>query len=68
MEKIDFFILVAAGIVTSVLLSLPVWLLWNACLVGAVAGVQPVAWLQAWGLVILCNALFKPTNSRHVKK
>jgi len=40
-----FSILVIAG---GLLFSLPVWLLWNYCLVGAVAGVSQVTWLQAW--------------------
>jgi len=44
----------------SFLLSWPVYMLWNGCLVGAVAGVAEVTWLQAWGLSILCGFLFKP--------
>lgn len=46
------------------LLSYPVYLLWNGCLVGAVAGVSEVTWLQAWGLSILCSFLFKPFSSK----
>jgi hypothetical protein len=41
------------------LLSLPIWLLWNSCLVPAVDGVHEITWLQAWGLNILCTGLFK---------
>lgn len=41
------------------LLSLPIWLLWNGCLVPAVNGVNEISWLQAWGLNILCTGLFK---------
>jgi hypothetical protein len=44
----------------SFLMSWPVYMLWNGCLVGAVAGVSEVTWLQAWGLSILCGFLFKP--------
>ena len=36
-------------------------MLWNGCLVGAVAGVSKITWLQAWGISILCSFLFKPT-------
>lgn len=43
----------------SFLLSWPVYMLWNGCLVGAVAGVAEVTWLQSWGLSILCGILFK---------
>jgi hypothetical protein len=60
MEKIAFFAgMFAVAVALSALFSVPVWLLWNDCLVGAVAGVQPVTWLQAWGLTLLCSFLFK---------
>ena len=48
----------------SFLLSWPVYMLWNGCLVGAIAGVSEVSWLQAWGLTILCGFLFKPNVSK----
>lgn len=47
----------------SFLLSWPVFMLWNGCLVGAVAGVAEVTWMQAWGLTVLCGFLFKSTSS-----
>ena len=50
----------AALLFISFLLSWPVYMLWNGCLVGAVAGVAEVTWLQSWGLSILCGMLFKP--------
>jgi len=54
-----------AGILfLSFLLSWPVFMLWNGCLVGAVAGVAEVTWLQAWGLTILCGFLFKTSVSK----
>jgi len=43
----------------SFLLSAPVWLLWNYCLVGAVVGINQITWLQAWGISILFKILFK---------
>ena len=49
-------------ILLSFLFSWPVWMLWNGCLVGAVAGVSKITWLQAWGISILCSFLFKPTS------
>lgn len=51
----------ASLVLISFLLSWPVYMLWNGCLVGAVAGVAEVTWLQAWGLTILCGFLFKTT-------
>ena len=52
-------------VLLSFLLSWPVYMLWNGCLVGAVAGVSEVTWLQAWGISILCGLLFKTTvNSK----
>lgn len=41
------------------LVSYFVMLLWNGCLVPALAGVNPISWLQAWGITILCWWLFK---------
>jgi hypothetical protein len=48
-------------VAVSFLLSWPVFMLWNGCLVDAVTGVKEVTWIQAWGLTILCNFLFKST-------
>lgn len=50
---------VALIVFLGLLLSLPIWLLWNACLVPAVNGVNEIGWLQAWGLNILFQGLFK---------
>lgn len=43
----------------SFLLSWPVYMLWNGCLVDAINGVNEVTWLQAWGLTVLCGLMFK---------
>lgn len=64
MEKITVMIgaiviAIAGLLLLSFLLSWPVYMLWNGCLVGAVAGVSEVTWLQAWGITILCGFLFK---------
>jgi len=58
--KIAMTILVGlVGIVgLSFLLSWPVYMLWNGCLVDAIAGVKQVTWLQAWGITVLCSLLF----------
>ena len=69
MEKvagiIGVFVLGLAGLLAlSFLLSWPVYMLWNGCLVGAVEGVSEVSWLQAWGLTILCGFLFKSNVSK----
>ena len=70
MEKIAVFvganvIAVAGLLLLSFLLSWPVYMLWNGCLVSAVAGVNEVTWLQAWGITILCGFLFKTSiNSK----
>jgi hypothetical protein len=42
----------------SFLLSWPVYMLWNDCLVDAIAGVKQVTWLQAWGIGALSAFLF----------
>jgi hypothetical protein len=54
---------IAAILFLSFVLSWPVYMLWNGCLVGAVAGVNEVTWLQAWGLTALSGMLFKSSTS-----
>ena len=49
------------------LFSLPVMLLWNGCLVGAIAGVNEITWLQAWGILVLCGLLFKSSDVKLTK-
>ena len=56
---VTFVGLVAVALFLSFVLSWPVMMLWNGCLVGAVAFVQEITWLQAWGLQFLFNLLFK---------
>lgn len=53
---------IAFVVAIGLLLSLPVWLLWNWCLVPAVPALQEIGWLQAWGILILCSFLFKPSS------
>ena len=48
----------------SFLLSWPVYMLWNECLVGAVTSVREVTWMQAWGLSLLFGILFKANVSK----
>lgn len=45
--------------------ALPVMLLWNYCLVGAVAGVVEIGFWQALGITILCGLLFKSNVSKN---
>ena len=68
MEKIITAVVLAIGgvaliAVIGLLFSLPVMLLWNIALVPAIPGIAKIGWLQAWGILILCNFLFKPTIS-----
>ena len=69
MTKITAFIgslvLLLVGITTlSFLFAVPVYYLWNGCLVGLIEGIKPLAsvW-QAWGLSILCGLLIKSSVS-----
>ena len=55
---------IGAIVLLGLLISLPVMWLWNGCLVGAVAGVAEIGWLQAWGILILCGFLFKSSISK----
>lgn len=65
MEKIIGLVVVSfAGLLLlSFVLSYPVYLLWNGCLVGAIDGVHEVTWLRAWGISILIGMLFKHSTS-----
>jgi len=47
----------------SFLLSWPVMVLWNECLVPAIQGINEVTWLQAWGLSVLAGFLFNKTTT-----
>lgn len=54
---------IALLVFVSFILSWPVYMLWNGCLVGAVSGVTEVTWLQAWGITVLFSFLFKSNVS-----
>ena len=64
-EIIVAFTAVVAGIATllfiSFVLSWPVMILWNECLMPAVEGIKEIGWIQAWGISTLCGILFKTT-------
>lgn len=63
----EFIVVVLAGLVTAValgaLLAYPEMLLWNKCLVPAAPMLQPITWLQAWGIAALCAFLFKDSSA-----
>jgi hypothetical protein len=67
-ELIIAFTAVLAGIAglvfISFLMSWPVYMLWNGCLIGAVDGIKEVTWLQAWGISLLCGFLFNTTITK----
>ena len=68
MEKFAVFvgavvIAIVGLLLLSFLLSWPVYMLWNGCLVDAVSSVKEVTWLQAWGITVLFGFLFKTTVS-----
>jgi hypothetical protein len=63
MDKLIIILFAIAGaLLVSLLFSLPVMLLWNGCLVGAVAGISEITWMQAWGISILTGIMFKETS------
>ena len=55
-------VVLAIVIVLGLVLSFPLMLLWNGCVVPAINGVQEITWLQAWGILIASNLLFKNTS------
>ena len=56
--------LITLTLAVSFLLSWPVMMLWNGCVVGAIDGVHEVSWLQAWGINFLCGLLFNKASSK----
>lgn len=50
---------IAIVIVFGLIMSYPVMLLWNYCLVPAIPAINQIEWLQAWGIMFLCALLFK---------
>jgi hypothetical protein len=61
-------VVVVMVIAIGLLFSLPVMLLWNGCLVGAITGVNEISWLQAWGILVLAGLLFKSSDASVSKK
>jgi hypothetical protein len=61
MSKTDALIKIIALLITLILLSLllsyPVMLLWNSCLVPAIPALAPVSWLQMFGIQALLSIL-----------
>jgi len=47
------------GIVLGLILSFPIMLLWNSFLVPAIPALKEIGWMQAWGILILCQILGK---------
>ena len=58
-----FFAALFVAALLAVILAWPTQLLWNACLVPAVDGVNEITLLQALGLNFLCSILFKDSNT-----
>lgn len=54
---------VAAACAVGLIVSWPLSLLWNLCLVPAIPVLKEVGVLQMWGIVVLFGFLFKPTIS-----
>jgi len=50
------------------LFSLPLYWLWNGCLVDAIDGVNEITLLQAFGILILSNLLFKSSTTPSSKE
>lgn len=55
-------VVLAIVVILGLVLSFPLMLLWNGCLVPAVSGLSEITWLQAWGILIASNLLFKSTS------
>ena len=54
---IEFFVVLGFGFLFSLLISYPLMLLWNQFLVPAVNVLEPITWIQMFGISILINVL-----------
>jgi hypothetical protein len=54
-----FLTILLIGVLLSFILSWPIMILWNSCLVPAVQGINEIDWMQAWGLSLLAGFLFR---------
>lgn len=57
-------VFLAVAILVGLIISFPVMLLWNGCLVPAITGVNEIGWMQAWGLTVLSTVFFKTTVTK----
>lgn len=64
---IRIFSLVLVVAIVGFVFSFPAMLLWNSCLVPAVPALQPVTWLQMYGISILFSIIL-PKASYTEKK
>lgn len=53
---------IGVAVIVSFLLSYPLMLLWNLCLVPAVPGINTVGWGQMWGISLLIGSMVKSTG------
>jgi hypothetical protein len=60
-NALGIFILIVVAL--GLLISWPMMLLWNGCLVPAMPFLQEVGLLQMWGIIILFSVLFKPVTA-----
>ena len=56
---VRFLAVLVVGVIMGAILSYPIMLLWNSCLVPAIPGVREVGWIQAWGILILGQLMFQ---------
>jgi hypothetical protein len=59
---------ILALVLVGFLLSYPAMLLWNSCLVPAIPAIQPVSWLQMWGISILFSIMIPRASTSYNKK
>jgi hypothetical protein len=59
-----FVTVIVFAVALGALIALPVMWLWNGCLVGAINGVNEITYLQAWGLYVMSNLIFKTTVTK----
>lgn len=62
-----FFLSFLMSVLWACIMALPVMILWNYAAVVAISGLHTISFMQALGLMVLCQILFKPASASNSK-
>jgi hypothetical protein len=50
------------GFLNNLIFSLPIYALWNSCLVGSISGINKITLIHAWGILVLIDCVVSSLN------